>query len=357
MFARKNLKSQLWIYHTVPLLIWLGLVLLPFLFSPGPPVPSDNHGFMIKMFYGNILLLIVFYIHSYGLFPLLEFKERKFWYFLGFIFFLVLDVLIFAQLRPGPRWINIPLEQSLRLQGRGGFRGGPGYYFHLVRFFIVIICSYSYCLFLDNINRERIIKEKENTQLKTELNFLRSQISPHFMFNVLNSMVSLARKKSDMLEPALVNMSSLMRYMLYENNGNPVNLGTEIEYLKNYIDLQLLRYGDSLKLNLYINGRFDEYRIEPMLLIPFVENAFKHGISMIEEPLIDISIDMDEGSSNLKFIVMNTISSLESPDGNGTGIGLSNVKRRLTLLYPDSHKLKIEKTKTAFKVIVNIKLA
>ena len=343
----------MWIYHTVPLLIWLGLVLLPFLFSPGPPIPSDNHGFMIKMFYGNILLLIIFYIHSYALFPLLEFKERKFWYFLGLIICLLVYVFISEQLRPGPHGSM----ESGRMQGRGEFRGGPGYYFHLVRFFIVIICSYSYCLFLDNIKRERIIKEKENTQLKTELNFLRSQISPHFMFNVLNSMVSLARKKSDMLEPALVNMSSLMRYMLYENNGNPVNLGTEIEYLKNYTDLQLLRYGDSLKLNLYINGRFDEYRIEPMLLIPFVENAFKHGISMIEEPLIDISIYMDEGSSNLKFIVMNTISSLESTDENGRGIGLSNVKRRLALLYPDSHKLQIEKTETTFKVIVNIKLA
>lgn len=356
MFNRKNLKSQLWIYHAVPLLIWLGFVLLPFLFSPGSPVPFDKQGFIMKMFLGNILLLIIFYMHSYALYPLLEIKNRKFWYFLGLIFCLLVYVLISEQLRPDPRVSNASMEPA-RTQGRGGFRGGLGYYFHLVRFFIVIICSYSYCLFLDNIKREQIIKEKENTQLKTELNFLRSQISPHFMFNVLNSMVSLARKKSDMLEPALVNMSSLMRYMLYENNGNPVNLGTEIEYLKNYIDLQLLRYGDSLKLNLYINGRFDEYRIEPMLLIPFVENAFKHGISMIEEPIIDISIYMDKGSSNLKFIVMNTISNLESPDENGTGIGLSNVKRRLILLYPDSHKLEIEKTADVFKVIVNIKLA
>lgn len=356
MFNRKNLKSQLWIYHAVPLLIWLGFVLLPFLFSPGTLVPSDNQGFMMKMFLGNILLLIIFYLHSYALYPLLEIRGRKFWYFLGLIFCLLVYVFISEQLRTDPPGSNVPMGPA-RTQGRGGFRGGPGYYFHLVRFFIVIICSYSYCLFLDNIKRERIIKEKENTQLKTELNFLRSQISPHFMFNVLNSMVSLARKKSDMLEPALVNMSSLMRYMLYENNGNSVNLGTEIEYLKNYIDLQLLRYGDSLKLNLYINGRFDEYRIEPMLLIPFVENAFKHGISMIEEPIIDISIHMDEGSSNLKFIVMNTISALGSPDENGTGIGLSNVKRRLILLYPDTHKLQIEKTEGVFKVIVNIKLA
>lgn len=355
MFYGENLKSQLWIYHLVPLLIWLGFVLLPFLFSPGLPIPTDKQGFLIRMFLGNILLLIIFYIHSYALYPLLEIKEHKFLYILGLIFCLILYTLVSDQLRPNPPANNRLMRPPL-IQGHRGGKGGPEYYFYLVRFFIVIICSYSYCLFLDNIKRERIIKEKENTQLKTELIFLRSQISPHFMFNVLNSMVSLARKKSDMLEPALVNMSSLMRYMLYENNGNPVNLGTEIEYLKNYIDLQLLRYGDSLNLNLYVNGRFDEYRIEPMLLIPFVENAFKHGISMIEQPIIDISIYMDEGSSTLKFMVMNTISNLESSDQNVTGIGLSNVKRRLILLYPDSHKLLIEKTDDVFKVIVNIKL-
>ena len=347
MFEIKNLKSQMWIYNAVPLLLWLGFVLLPFLFTPGLPLHAASQGFLMKMFLGNLLLLLIFYLHSNALYPLLKTKHRKIWYFLSLIGCLLVYVLVSEQLRSSSNVNDIPRH--------GRFRGGPGYYFHLVRFFFVIICSYSYCLFLDNIKRERIIKEKENNQLKTELGFLRSQISPHFMFNVLNSMVSLARKKSDKLEPSLVNMSSLLRYMLYDNNGNMINLGDEIEYLKNYIDLQLLRFGDQLRLNLHITGRFDDYRIEPMLLIPFVENAFKHGISIVEHPFIDISINLNEDRSTLEFIVINALGKAE--DHNENGIGLINVKRRLVLLYPDLHELSIERSNAIFKIQLIIKLA
>jgi LytS/YehU family sensor histidine kinase len=229
-------------------------------------------------------------------------------------------------------------------------------FFHLPPFAIAILCSYCYCLLLGFNKREMVLSERENTQLKTELSFLRSQISPHFMFNVLNSMVSLARKNSDLLEPSLINMSNLMRYMLYERNGNVIFLKTEIEYLRNYIDLQLLRYGDTVKLNMYVNGNFDFYHIEPMLLLPFVENAFKHGISMIAEPLIDIFLTVSDQTDTLQFVVLNNISPVKDMQESETGIGLQNIKRRLELLYPGKHKLNLSNQDEVFKAEIIIKL-
>jgi LytS/YehU family sensor histidine kinase len=147
-----------------------------------------------------------------------------------------------------------------------------------------------------------------------------------------------------------------MRYMLYERNGNVIFLKTEIEYLRNYIDLQLLRYGDTVKLNMYVNGNFDFYHIEPMLLLPFVENAFKHGISMIAEPLIDIFLTVSDQTDTLQFVVLNNISPVKDMQESETGIGLQNIKRRLELLYPGKHKLNLSNQDEVFKAEIIIKL-
>jgi LytS/YehU family sensor histidine kinase len=138
------------------------------------------------------------------------------------------------------------------------------------------------------VREEKIKSDLENERLKSELSFLRSQISPHFMFNLLNSMVSLARKKSDLLEPMLIKMSEILRYMLYEKDDSKIPIEKEHAYLNNYIDLQILRFGKKVKVNFESNLENTSLLIEPMLLIPFVENAFKHGTGMIKEPTIDI---------------------------------------------------------------------
>jgi two-component system LytT family sensor kinase len=130
---------------------------------------------------------------------------------------------------------------------RGMDRNWFGWYFtNIITYVFIIGISFSYRIILDNGRLEKVRKEKENENLKTELSFLRSQVSPHFIFNILNNMVSLARKKSDMLEPSLIELSKLMRYMLYENDDERVSLGREVEYLKSYIALQLLRFGDDV---------------------------------------------------------------------------------------------------------------
>jgi LytS/YehU family sensor histidine kinase len=198
------------------------------------------------------------------------------------------------------------------------------------------------------------MKEKENENLKTELSFLRSQVSPHFLFNVLNNMVAMARLKSDQLEPSLIRLSGLMRYMLYESDETSVTLLRETEYVNSYIELQKIRYTNPQFIKVQID-KGDSQRIEPMLLIPFIENAFKHGASGLEDPVIDISLKISDGL--LDYRVKNRYDpNTEEIRDRTSGIGLPNVIRRLNLLYDQKHILTIRKEDGWFTVSLQIKL-
>lgn len=211
----------------------------------------------------------------------------------------------------------------------------------------VIGISACYRLLNDYQREHRLQTEREKARLQSELSFLRSQISPHFMFNLMNSLASLARKKSDLLEPVIIKMSDLLRYMLYDSDEKKVLVSKEANYLSSYIELQQLRFGHNVDIELQINIQNDYVAIEPMLLIPFVENAFKHGTGLIKKPFITISLETSENV--LKFIVTNRYShsQIETKD-KSSGIGLANVKRRLELLYPESHQLNIYKDNDMF---------
>lgn len=358
-YFKQKLLLNAWSYRILPIVLWMVFALLPFLMPAGKEASRMNNGFVMDIFCRNLFILLIFYIHSYLIFPL---RKKTFYYFTSLVLLGVCFVIISHHFRPK----RIPFKPDFEIENsraypkeKQAFDLPPrpfAVFFNLPPFLATILCSYCYCLLLGFNKREMLIKEKENAQLKTELSFLRSQISPHFMFNVLNSMVSLARKKSELLEPALINLSALMRYMLYQRNGQTVFLKTEVEYLQNYIDLQLLRYGDIVKLNLYINGKFDAYQIEPMLLLPFVENAFKHGISMVKDPLIDISVKLNQETGTLEFVVLNSISPVKDRTEGETGIGLQNIRRRLELLYPGQYKLNQSNQNKVFKTEVIIAL-
>jgi len=207
-------------------------------------------------------------------------------------------------------------------------------------YFLILASSIAYRLVIDRIKSDRLAKEKENENLKTELLLLRSQINPHFMFNVLNNMVSLARKKSDQLESSLIKLSSLMRYMYYEAREDKVSLSKEIEYLKSYIEIQEQRFKGSVEVKAEFPVLSQSYVIEPMLLIPFVENAFKHGTGLTEDAEINISLQVI--NDVLCFFVSNKFSDdAKEEKDKTTGIGLANVKRRLNLLYGNRYHLEI----------------
>jgi two-component system LytT family sensor kinase len=214
-----------------------------------------------------------------------------------------------------------------------------------------------YGLLLVYVDFEGKKEERLNAHMKTELAFLRSQISPHFIFNVLNSIVYLIRTKADkQAEDVTIRLSSLMRYMLYDSDQTMVPLERELDYLRNYIDLQHMRFDGDVAIDLQIEGTASACSIEPMLLIPFVENAFKHGVSFVKEPEIKVCFRMDHGK--LIFEVENKIGQLKDDSNEvNSGIGLKNVLRRLELLYPKNHLIQVTNTGAFFRVNLEISLS
>jgi len=201
-----------------------------------------------------------------------------------------------------------------------------------------------------NEKQKNIIK---NEKLNSELSFLKSQINPHFLFNTLNNIYSLANRKSDNTADAIIKLSHLMRYMLDEAKKETVSLQNEINYLSDYIELQKLRMPDKSKVIFNIEGGNTDKCIEPMLLIPFVENAFKHGDIFSEDAKINILLELN--NDKLYFKVENKIDkSIISEKDKGSGIGLENLQKRLELLYPKKHEFKTETKDDIFVSLLKI---
>jgi len=320
-------------YQTIflHLAFWAFVLALPFLLKysappAGMPKKAVVQSFTMTEFFTIFALINVpfFYVNSEILIPKIL-QKKGIWAYLLSAIGLVLGVFLFHT-----------LIKELFFPGQ--YVPRTGFTFQLL-FFLAI--SASYRIMSDNLKKEQQQKEQETEKLKSELSFLRSQISPHFMFNVLNSIVSLSRRKPERVEPVVVKLSDLMRYMLYESDDAKVTLERESQYLRAYIELQQLRFGDDIQINFnadYLNGN---KTIEPMLLIPFVENAFKHGVGMIINPTIDI--DLHTTNNKIIFEVKNKVNRQYKEEKDGaSGIGLANVKRRLELLYPDNHQLTIK---------------
>lgn len=196
-----------------------------------------------------------------------------------------------------------------------------------------------------------LTKEK----LQAELKFLKTQIHPHFLFNTLNNLYALTLKKSDRAPDMVLKLSELINYMLYECTSDEVLLAREIKFIRNYIDIEKMRYGDRLDIDIRVTGEIGERKIAPLVILPFVENCFKHGASEdIQQSWVKITIDA--GEDHLIAKVENSKASEHGPRGTGgyEGIGIQNVKRRLDLLYPGRHELKIINGEETFLVILSI---
>jgi two-component system LytT family sensor kinase len=201
--------------------------------------------------------------------------------------------------------------------------------------------------FIKNRNEKRAL---ENARLNSEVKFLRSQINPHFLFNTLNGIYSLAHERSAETETAILKLSDMMRYVLYDSSEEKVALEKDIEYLTNYLDLQRLRLSSKVDIQYELKGDIRGYYIAPLILIPFVENAFKHGISYAQPSSISIHISVFKES--LTLLVDNPI--IESNRFSNGGVGLKNVTRQLDLLYPGRHSLNVVRTNNMH--IVNLKI-
>ncbi len=328
---------------------WLLFLSWPFLFdSHDPNRQPRTVTFWMPMIIGNLVLLVFFYLNIYLLIPAVL-RKRGWPFYLGTVLICFFSyAFISYELRREifPRRINRPDREMTLRNNDNAVRDRPFprnesfrslYFFSLAPFLLVFGISTSLKFSDDIAEFEEERKEKENENLKSELALLRSQISPHFMFNVLNSLAAMARKKSEHIEEAIINLSQLMRYMLYESSIEKTTLGEELDYLNNYIDLQRLRFGTSVKVQIEKGTADLQLPIEPMLLIPFVENAFKHGVGMVNQPEINITISTPRQS--IDFRVRNKVGDTQEKD-HTPGIGLQNVKRRLELLYRNKFSLK-----------------
>ncbi|MDD3723083.1 MAG: sensor histidine kinase [Lutibacter sp.] len=218
--------------------------------------------------------------------------------------------------------------------------------------FLLFAISLSIKLSIEWYKSEKIKNLIKTQKINAELSFLKTQLNPHFLFNTLNSIYSLANKKSDDTTVAIITLSELMRYMIYETNKEFVTLQNEIDYIKNFISLQNLRLKDSSGVRFNVRGKLD-YNIEPLLLISFIENAFKYGTDYTGKTNINIEIKVEDDFLSLK--ASNYIS-LKEKNNHSSGIGIENIKNRLNILYPNSHTLNIEESDKLFKVELLLKL-
>jgi len=204
------------------------------------------------------------------------------------------------------------------------------------------------------MQQQNLTLEKE--KLETELTFLKSQIHPHFLFNTLNNLYALTIEKSEKAPTVVVQLSSLLGYTLYSGRETTVELREELKQLRDYIELEKLRYGNGLKVSFNTPDQIDGLRIAPLMLLPFVENSFKHGAGIeIESPFIELFVEIND--SVLDFRIRNSYDKeADKTVQNKAGIGLKNVKRRLELLYPQKHRLDITKNTDIFEIRLNLDL-
>ncbi len=224
---------------------------------------------------------------------------------------------------------------------------------YLVLFILVSMCKY----FKDNFIKQYYEREKKNLQLITELQHLKAQISPHFLFNTMNNFYGLAVEQSKKLPALMVGLSELLRYSLYETNSPTVPLVNEVKYLKNYVELEKIRLEDTLDFEFTVDvDETSQIQIIPLMLVVFVENAFKHAKNVKEE-VIRIRIRLAVSATNtLLFEVRNNCLKDDSLQNfRANGIGLENARKRLNAFYPGTqHELQIEKKENEFRVLLQI---
>lgn len=319
-------KTLLW--HTVFWIVYMAI----FTFVEGGYQNNFDEAFALEASYLPSRLMLV-YFNYFFLLPRFLLK-RKIEKYIGFTLitiviataiqrllgFYIINPLIF------PDWQQGPFFEAFRIAQAAMIITSPMIF--LIGMTVVIRWAGS----------EKKIEQLAREKVETELKYLRNQVNPHFFFNTLNNLYGLAQEKSDKTPEVVLKLSELMSYMLYETNKPLIQLSREIDYIRNYISLEEQRYQDRFSCNLSIKGEVRKVKVPPMLVLPFVENAFKHGINKESEGAwmnIDLKVDQDK----LFFNVENSLATQEKTDTKNGGLGIKNVERRLELLYPQAHTL------------------
>ncbi len=293
--------------------------------------------FYIGLIYTNLYLLIPLYL-----------SKKRFGVYTLFLAGIVLMGTIMKVLFLYIRFVNYPEIQFKVLDNQTWI---------FISNFLITSGSTLFKITSDWLLHQTEKRELERRNMQSELKFLKSQINPHFLFNTLNNLYALTLKKSDQAPDIVLKLSDMMRYMLYECNEKFVLLEKEIIYLRNYIELEKLRLDRTVNIDFQLQGEIGNNWIAPLILIPFVENAFKHGLksSIHENAYFYCHLSINE--KHLKFVVINSKPNLQTHEKDRFGgIGLVNVQRRLNIIYPNKYHLKIKNTKEEYQVNLDLEL-
>ncbi len=326
--------------------LWLlAFVILLFVFSKGQSLITVDYIYTVTFL---VVLAIPVSINFYVLMPQFLKQEKYLLYSICFILNLVLFALLSS-------WLLQPILDSLF----------PSYFFisYLSKaniFFVFTIFLFATTLlklaedwFYFNTNENKLLRLK-NQQIETQLSALKAQINPHFLFNSLNVIYALALEKKEGATTAIVQLSDILRYVIYDSDTEHVTLKDEIILLKNYIAFQNHRVETPNTTDLDINIEDEQFKIYPMLLLPLLENSYKHGV-IAGETKIPIKIQLHQIKNIFEFTITNAnLNTKNNLDDKHSGIGIENLKNNLSLVYPNTHKFEILETKDIFKVNLKI---
>jgi two-component system LytT family sensor kinase len=301
--------------------------------------------FLLEIFVRNALLILICYANILWLIPRF-FQTKRYTAFIGFVFLLLIFYACSKSLHD--EYLNEYLIKGVKKS----FLQNVYYNFSIALFYVCITMG----LELSKewfIQRDYLQKIKIE-HLNSEINYLKAQINPHFLFNSLNTLYVQIDQKNVEAKTTLEKISEMLRYQLYDCNNDTISMEKELEYIGNYIDIQKLRRENNCEISYCYDASVKTSRVAPLLLIPFVENAFKH-LSNFNDRANIVRVDVKEENGNMICTVYNT--SNNSINKNNDGIGLKNVKRRLELLYPDKHQLEIDQRDHSFEVKLSITLS
>jgi len=322
----------------VEFLAWCALFLFPVLLFPGF-WPKFINGSFNPLFLGlaltNLMLISFYYLNSYLFIPKF-YDAKKHFIYVGCLLLSLTFIIFILQVRED---FN-PLPSPPFRYANAAFIGSI-----VIRFIMLFLLS----LGISSYNR---LKQIEREKMKAELSYLKAQINPHFLFNTLNSIYALTVKKSDLAPESVTRLSTIMRYVITEAAQEMVPLEKEINYITNYIELEELRLTSKVKLDFSVKGDLSGKQIAPLIFLPYVENAFKHGVSAKENSYIDICISVE--GKELQLLVKNNKVHTRALSN---GLGLENARKRLQLLYPGKHALNILNDEKEFRVSLKIDLS
>jgi hypothetical protein len=352
------------------ILVWSLLFILPSLLLYSTEL--RDRSFIYEVWFQMACYAAIFYLSYAVLAPHLFFKGKRLWFFLVSALVILLFTLLVVGLKlrfdpilhgrlpqlPGPPGMEAPAMNEFRPPpGRGGPMG-PLKRVPLFNFLLTscLVTGMSLGLRFSEklLENEKRRKEAEKEKLNTELSLLKHQINPHFLFNTLNSIYSLALIRSDLTADAVMKLSDMMRYVIQDAAQELVPLQLELQYMMHYVELQKIRLSDKVDVGMTVEGDPAPHVIPPMILVPFIENAFKFGTSTHEASTILVRVRIMEGK--LSFSVSNRI--FAGRENRETfGIGLRNTQQRLSMIYPGRHRLDLVNNGQVFIVNLEIPLA